>query len=61
MLAEKTLQRAPNHPQLLLAAAKLARRDKRFDEAIGFLETLLAQDTDAETAGEAHMLLGQLL
>lgn len=60
VLAGNTLQREPNHPQLLLVAAKLARRDKRFDEAIGFLETLLAQDADPETAGEAHMLLGQL-
>lgn len=60
VLAEKTLQGAPNHPQLLLVAAKLARRDKHFDAAIGFLETLLAQDADPETAGEAHLLLGQL-
>jgi len=59
-LVEKTLQSAPTFPPLLLAAAKLARRDKRVDEAIGFLETLLVQNPDSETAGEAHMLLGPL-
>jgi tetratricopeptide (TPR) repeat protein len=59
-LLEKTLRQAPTHPPLLLTAARLARRDKRFDEAINLLENLLTRDPDAETAGDAHMLLGQI-
>lgn len=47
-------------PAMLLVEARLARRDKRYDDAISLLESLLADRIEAEMASEAHMLLGQL-
>lgn len=47
-------------PLLCLVAARLARRSKRYEEAISLLETLLAGPVSPELAGDAHMLLGQL-
>lgn len=47
-------------PPLRLVAARLARRDKRYEEAISQLEAALAEPVSPELAGDAHMLLGQL-
>lgn len=47
-------------PAMLLVEARLARRDKRYDDAINLLESALAGRIEPEMASEAHMLLGQL-
>lgn len=60
LLIDRELSRAPDNPALLLAAAKLARRARRISDAINLLETAAEQKLDLVTAGEIHLLLGQL-
>lgn len=59
-LVDRVLPRAPDSPDLLMVAAKLARRAKKIDEAIALLERALQQSPAMDTAGEAHLHLGQL-
>lgn len=47
-------------PGLKLVAAKLARRDRRIDDAIEILTSLLECGCDQEMRADAQMLLGQL-
>ncbi len=59
-LIDRELPRAPDNPALSLAAAKLARRAGKLDEAITLLEKAAEQKLDLVTSGEVHLLLGQL-
>lgn len=59
-LVDRELPRYPSEPSLLIVAAKLARRNKQFKDAISFLERALKQNLSIETAGEAHIQLGQM-
>ncbi len=58
---ERGLALGPAHPRLGLAAALVARRQGRIDEAIGYLESIDRQPLPHLLAGQVGTLLGQLL
>jgi Tfp pilus assembly protein PilF len=57
---DQGLKLQTGHPVLALAAAKLARRDKRFKEGIAMLEAVDRRQVDAAMLSEILVLLGQL-
>lgn len=48
------------HPLLNLVAARLARRDSRYEDAVALLEGALDQPMRHDLAGEIRLMLGQL-
>ncbi len=59
---ERARAQAPQHPAVLLSAARLARRDRRHEDAARDLQALLAQPgLPLELQGEAELLLGLVL
>jgi Flp pilus assembly protein TadD len=59
-LVQRTLAKLPMHPGAVLLAAQLARREKRYQEAAGLLESLRSQPMRLDMAGDVELALGQI-
>lgn len=58
---DRGLKLAPDNQLLMLVAAKLARHEGNVQQGVSILKRLVAQNVSPEIAGDAHILLGQLL
>lgn len=59
-LVKRGLEVAPGHFLLRYAAAKLARTEGRYQDAVAIAESILGDSPSADSKAELHFLLGQL-
>ena len=58
---DRGLKLAPDDPRLMLVSAKLSRHEGNVQGAVAILNRLIAKNASPDIAGDAHILLGQLL